>query len=95
MLKNLSKEERLKRNLLKVGEIAEEAGILRSTVFYYVNEGLLDVADYTQGKYRLFKKEETLARIARIKQLQDKGLTLDEIERELKGFFKGCRREKH
>lgn len=83
MVKNLTKKERLKRNLLKVGEIARRTRVLRSTVFYYTNIGLLRVADYTQGKYRLFKKDETLARMARIKQLKDKGLTLDKIKKGL------------
>lgn len=84
MLKNLTKKERLKKNLLKVGEIAKKAGVLRSTVFFYANEGLLKVDSYMQGKYRLFKKDETLAQMRKIKEMQDKGLLLDEIKKELK-----------
>ena len=56
MIKNLTKKERLKRNLLKVGEVAKMVGVLRSTIFFYANEGLLKPVDYNQGKYRLFKK---------------------------------------
>ena len=83
MVKNLTRKERLRKNLLKVGEIAKRVGTLRSTIFYYANIKLIEPADYTQGKYRLFKKDETLARIAKIKELKDKGLTLDEIKKEL------------
>ena len=84
MVKNLTKKERLKRDLLKAGEIAKKAGVLYTTIDYYVNIGFLEVADYTQGKYRLFKKEETLARMAKIKELKNKGLTLERIKEELR-----------
>ena len=85
MVKNLTKKERLKRNLLKVGEVAKMVGILRSCVDYYADIGLLKVDDYTQGKYRLFKKDEVLARMAKIKELKDKGLTLNEIKERFGG----------
>ena len=83
MVKNLTRKERLKKNLFKVTEIAKKAGVLRSTIWYYADNGFLKVDDYTQGKYRLFKKDETLARLAKIKELKSKGLTLDEIKRKL------------
>jgi DNA-binding transcriptional MerR regulator len=82
MVKGLTKKERLKKNLLKIGEVAKMVGILRSCVDYYADIGLLKVADYTQGKYRLFKKNEVLARMEKIKELKDKGLTLNEIIKE-------------
>ena len=84
MVKNLTKKERLKRNLLKLGEIAEIVNVLPSTIDYYSDIGLLKADDYTQGRYRLFKKDETLARMAKIKELKGKGLTLDKIKEELK-----------
>lgn len=83
MVKNLTRKERLKRNLLKVGEVAKMAGVLRSTIFFYANIGLIKPADYTQGKYRLFKKDETLARMAKIKELKTRGLTLEKIKEKL------------
>ena len=83
MVKNLTRKERLKRNLLKAGEIAKKAGTLYTTIDYYANIGFINIADYTQGKYRLFKKDETLARMAKIKELKEKGLTLEEIKRKL------------
>lgn len=83
MVKNLTRKERLKRNLLKAGELAKKVGVLYTTIDYYTNIGLIEVVDYTQGKYRLFKKDEALARIARIKELKDRGLTLDKIKKKL------------
>ena len=83
MLK-LKRKDRLKLGLLKLGEIAALAGLLPSAIRYYSDLGLFKVADYTQGRYRLFKKDETLARMAKIKELKGKGLTLDKIKEKLK-----------
>ena len=82
MLK-LKRKDRLKLGLLKLGEIAALAGVLPSAIRYYSNLGLLNVSDYTQGKYRLFKKDETLSRMAKIKELKEKGLTLEGIKKKL------------
>ena len=83
MLKNLTRKERLKLNLLKVGEIANEVGVLRSTIDFYADINLIRVDDYTQCKYRLFKRDETLARIAEIKEMQGRGLTLEDIKKDM------------
>ena len=84
MVKNLKKKERLKAGLLKLGEIAEKTKTLPSTIRYYANIGLLNVADYTQGKYRLFKKDETITRMLRIKEFKNQGLALDDIKKKLR-----------
>jgi len=80
---HLKRKDRVKLGLLKSGEIATLAGVLPSTIRYYSRLGLLEVSEYTQGKYKLFKKEETLARIAKIIELKNKRLMLDEIKKEL------------
>ena len=77
----LKREERLKLNLLKLGEIAKLAGVLPWTIRYYANLGLLNVSNYTEGKYRLFMKDETLGKMIKIKGLKDKGFTLGEIKK--------------
>ena len=79
----LKRKERLKLSLLKLGEVASLTGVLPFTIRYYANLGLLKVSDYTQGKYRLFKKDETLARMAKIKELKNRGLTLERIKNKL------------
>ena len=83
MVKNLKKIDRLKLGLLKLGEVADATDSLPSMVRYYSNLGLLRISDYTQGKYRLFKKNDTLLRMARIKELKSRGLTLEEIKKRL------------
>jgi len=80
---NLTRKERLKLNLLKVGEIAKKAGVLRNTIDYYADIGLIKPDDYTQGKYRLFKENETLARIKKIRKLKKRGMILREIRKEV------------
>lgn len=82
----LKRKERRKLGLLKLGEIAPLAGVLPWTIRYYANLGLLKVSDYTEGKYRLFKRDETLAKMARIKELKEKGMTLEEIKKDIVGF---------
>ena len=85
MVKNLKRRDRLKAGLLKLGEVAEATNSLPSTVRYYSNLGLLKISDYTQGKYRLFKRSDTLARMSKIKELKNKGFTLEEIKKRLTG----------
>ena len=41
----MCKKERLKKGLLKIGEIAKEAGVLCSSIRYYTDVGLLQVAE--------------------------------------------------
>ncbi|MBN1354291.1 MAG: MerR family transcriptional regulator [Candidatus Omnitrophica bacterium] len=81
MVKNLKRKDRLKLGLLKLGEIASRTNTLPSTIRYYSNLGLLKISGYTQGKYRLFKKDETVARVLKIKELKQRGLTLGEIKK--------------
>lgn len=83
MVKNMKRKDRLRVGLLKLGEIAAHTNNLPSTIRYYSNLGLLKISDYTQGKYRLFKKDETLARVAKIKEMKREGLTLVEIKKKL------------
>ncbi|NQU73293.1 MAG: MerR family transcriptional regulator [Candidatus Omnitrophica bacterium] len=79
----LKRKDRLKQGLLKSGEIAAKAGVLPSTIRYYSNLALIKICEYTQGRYRLFKESETLEKMSKIKEFKDKGLTLEEIRKEL------------
>lgn len=69
--------------LLKIGEIAREAGVLASTVRYYTDLGLLRVVAITPGGYRLYDREDTLERIHTIKTINGRKWTLSEIKGEL------------
>ncbi|MFA5859245.1 MAG: response regulator [Elusimicrobiota bacterium] len=77
-------KDKKKRNLVKIGKIAEEIGVLPSTIRYYTNLGLLKTYGRTQGGFRLYDYEETLHRLKILKQLEDeKRYTLDEIKGKL------------
>jgi len=80
----MSKSERLKNGLLKIGEIAREAGVLRSTVRYYTEIGLLPVTEtLPRSGYRLYDREETIVRIQQIKATMRQNRTLWDIKKEL------------
>ena len=80
----MCKRERLRIGLLKIGEIAKEAGVLRSTIRYYTEMGLLRVVEtLSPGGYRLYDREQTLARIQQIKSIAEQNRTLEDIKEEL------------
>ena len=80
----MCKKERLKNGLLKIGEIAREAGVLRSTIRYYTEMGLLLVTEtLSPGGYRLYDREQTLARIQQIKSIAEQNRTLQDIREKL------------
>ena len=39
----------------------------------------------TQGKYKLYKKDETLERLARIKELKSQGVILEKMKEHMEG----------
>jgi Fic family protein len=72
-----------KKPLLKIGELAELVGETVSTIRHWTKEGLLRVAEYTQGGYQLYSQDQT-AIIKKIRKLQDKNrLTIAEIKKVL------------
>jgi MerR family transcriptional regulator, repressor of the yfmOP operon len=71
-------------NLLGIGAAAERAGVSQRALRYYQQIGLLTPCSCTPGGLRRYS-EEDLARVARIRQLQELlGLNLDEISRVLR-----------
>ena len=68
---------------LSIGELADLAGVSRRTVRYYVQRGLLP-PPLGAGRGHYYTGEH-LQRLLAIKLLQDRGLSLDEIERQLTG----------
>ena len=66
-----------------IGKLARDAGVLPSTVRFYVKEGLLQVTDHTPGGFFLFDRASALKRIERIQALKEQRLTLAEIREQL------------
>ncbi len=79
----MTRRMRLANGLLKIGEMAGEAGVLVSTIRYYTDVGLLRVVANTQGGYRLYDRGDTLERIHTIKTINGRKWTLAEIKEEL------------
>jgi DNA-binding transcriptional MerR regulator len=71
--------------LVGIGAAAEKAGVSQRALRYYQQLGLLIPEGCTPGGLRRYS-EEDLARVARIRQLQELlGLNLDEIAQVLRG----------
>jgi MerR family transcriptional regulator, repressor of the yfmOP operon len=68
-----------REHLLGIGAAAERAGVSQRALRYYQQLGLITPCACTPGGMRRYS-EDDLARVARIRQLQDPlGLNLDEI----------------
>lgn len=64
-----------------IEELARLGGVTRRTIRYYVQEGLLPTP-LGLGRGRHYGPEH-LAQLRAVKTLQERGLTLDEVKREL------------
>lgn len=74
-----------KNKLIKISELAKKAGVLISTIDFYVRQDLLKPVSFSQGNYRLFNKRESLRRLKKIKELQkNQRLTIKEIAKHFK-----------
>ena len=79
------------RSGLRIGEVAERAGVSVDTVRYYERLGLLPRAPRSEGGFRLFALD-AIERLRFIKQAQEMGFSLDEIRMLLTGGGAGeCR----
>lgn len=82
-LESKEKKVQFSGKLVKIGEIARLAGVSPSTIRYYTEMGLLKVAEFSPGGYRLYETNETLQRIAKIRPEIERRKTLQEIKAEL------------
>lgn len=71
-----------KDRLITLQEVSRRTGATLSSLNYYVNLGLLPVAD-RQGNKRLFHREKALNRFKEIDRLRREGYPLRMIRREL------------
>lgn len=63
---------------LKIGQVAKAAGVAIDTVRYYERRGLLPTPDRRPSGYRTYGPQ-TVDRLKLVKQLQELGLSLDDI----------------
>ena len=69
-------------DMMKIGQLAKEAGVPNSTIRHWTKNGLLDVAEVTGSGYQLYAPE-SIDRARRIILLKDQRFTLDEIREKL------------
>lgn len=63
---------------MKIGEVAQAAGVTVDTVRFYERRGVLPPAERRPSGYRAFT-ESTVERIRLARSLQELGFTLDEV----------------
>jgi DNA-binding transcriptional MerR regulator len=69
-------------HLWKIGQVAERAGVSVDTVRYYERRGLVTPAHRASSRYRYYRPD-AVDRILLARNLQDLGMTLDEIAQAL------------
>jgi len=73
--------------LVKIGQLAKQAGILPSKIRFYVQEGLINPVDRTRGGYYLFEESEALDRLQLIKRLRtEERLSINEIKERISQY---------
>lgn len=79
------KAQLVPERLLKIGEVARQAGEPAPTIRYWTQHGLLDVKEFSRGGYQLYEA----AMVERAKQIRrwqnEERLTLAEIKKRVKG----------
>jgi Cd(II)/Pb(II)-responsive transcriptional regulator len=63
---------------VRIGELAEKAGIQPGTVRYYEGLGLLPAPERTEGNYRVYS-EDYLERLRFIRNCRSVGIALEEV----------------
>lgn len=66
------------RSALRIGQVAQRAGVSVDTIRYYERRNLLPRAPRSEGGFRLFAID-AIERVRFIKQAQEMGFSLDEI----------------
>src|SRR5450755_2024340 len=71
---------------MRIGDLTERAGVTPRTVRYYESIGLIPPGE-REGHGQHYYTEETLARLRKIDQLKQLGLSLDEIRDVIDLYF--------
>ncbi|SJZ83751.1 MerR family transcriptional regulator [Selenihalanaerobacter shriftii] len=72
--------EKDKQSLLKIGELAQTAGVTKRTIRYYEELGLLSPSERSEGGFRLYN-ENDLSRLLFINRFKKIDFPLDKIKK--------------
>ena len=65
---------------MTIGELVRLTDVRYSTLKFYTEEGMLPFEQAGENLTRRYRREESLARIARIRQLRKEGKSVPEIK---------------
>ena len=71
---------------MRIGELAQRAGVTPRTIRYYESLGLLGPSEREGGGFRYYTEAE-LARLQKIQALKELGLSLEEISTVIPLYF--------
>ena len=64
---------------MKIGELSKVTGVSIPTIRLYEKDGLIDLADRTDGRFRVFSEKQR-RRLDFIKRLRNLGFTLEDVK---------------
>lgn len=73
----------LSSEYVTVGELVRLTGTRYSTLKYYTEEGMLPFEQAEENLTRRYRREETVERLRRIKELKGQGLSVPKIKANL------------
>lgn len=83
MSRQRSMETILASEYVSIGELVRLTDSRYSTLKFYTEEGMLPFEQAEENLTRRYKREETVARILRIKELKSTGLSIPQIKEAL------------
>ncbi|MEF2965350.1 helix-turn-helix domain-containing protein [Paenibacillus sp. M1] len=83
MSRQRSMESILASEYVTIGELARLTDSRYSTLKFYTEEGMLPFEQAEENLTRRYKREETVARILRIKQWKSDGLSIPQMKEAL------------
>lgn len=65
---------------ISIGELARLTGTRYSTLKFYTEEGMLPFHQEGEKLVRRYRREESILRLQRIRQMREEGLTIPQIQ---------------
>lgn len=65
---------------ISIGELARLTGTRYSTLKFYTEEGMLPFHQEGEKRVRRYRREESILRLQRIRQMREEGLTIPQIQ---------------
>ena len=84
MSRQRSMETIEKSEYVTIGELVRLTGVRYSTLKFYTEEGMLPFEQAEENLTRRYKREESVERIAYIRQMREQKITIPEIKAILK-----------